>query len=235
MNTSRKNEMWAGVFYIIATVAPIFAYYFIRFLGGGIPAEPVPDFLVIISANESQVIIGMFIELIWALAVVGILLTLLPILKKHNEALAYGFSGLRFIEAISNISHSIILLLLVTLSQEYAAAGSPDPSHFQTIGTLFLAGREWIFLIGSGLIWSLSALLLNYLLYQSKLIPRWLSVWGLFGAVLSLVYYLPKFFGIESIETLIYPIALQEMVFAVWLIVKGCKSSVISSEVISED
>ena len=43
MNTSRKNEMWAGVFYIIATVAPIFAYYFIRFLGGGIPAEPDPD------------------------------------------------------------------------------------------------------------------------------------------------------------------------------------------------
>ncbi len=225
MNASRKNERWAGIFYIIATVAPILAYAFIRFLGGGLPAEPVPDYLVIISANESQVIIGMFIELIWALAVVGIILTLLPILKNHNETLALGFFGLRFIEAVSTIIHSIILLLLVTLSQEYAAAGNPDPSHFQTIGTLFLAGREWIFLIGSGLIWSLSALILNYLLYQSKLIPRWLSVWGLIGAVLSLVYYLPQFFGIESIETLIYPIALQEMVFAVWLIVKGFNSS----------
>ena len=233
MNTSRKNERWAGVFYIIATVAPILAYAFIRFLGGGDPGEPIPDYLVFISANESQVIIGMFIELVWALAVVGIILTLLPILKNHNEALAFGFSGLRFIEAISTITHSIILLLLVTLSQEYAAAGNPDPSFFQTIGTLFLAGREWIFLIGSGLIWSLSALILNYLLYQSKLIPRWLSVWGLVGAVLSLVYYLPQFFGIESIETLIYPIALQEMVFAVWLIVKGLKSSAIASKIAS--
>ncbi len=171
----------------------------------------------------------MLIEFIWALAVVFIPITLFSILKKHNETLALGFFGLRFIEAVSTTIHSIILLLLVTLSQEYAAAGNPDPSHFQTIGTLFLAGREWIFLIGSGLIWSLSALILNYLLYQSKLIPRWLSVWGLIGALLSLVYYLPRFFSIETIEILIFPIAVQEMVFAVWLIVKGFNPSTITS------
>jgi hypothetical protein len=171
----------------------------------------------------------MLIELIWALAIVGIIVTLFPILKKYNETLALGFSALRFIEAISAIIHSIIGLSLLTLSQEYAATGFPDVSYFQTAGTLFLAARDWAFLIGAGLVWSLSALLLNYLLYQSKLIPRWLSVWGLVGAALSLANYLPQFFGIDSIEILFFPIAVQEMVFAVWLIVKGFNSSAIAT------
>ena len=230
MNAQRKNEKWAGVFYIIATVAPILTIFFIGFLGGIVAGEPAPDYLVNVSANERQVIIGMLIELTWALAVVGIIVTLFPILKKYNEALALGFSSLRFIEAISTIIHSIIGLSLLTLSQEYAAAGFPDDSYFQTAGTLFLAARDWAFLIGSGLVWSLSALLLNYLLYQSKLVPRWLSVWGLAGGALSLANYLPRFFGIDSIEVLFFPIAVQEMVFAVWLIAKGFTPSAIASE-----
>ena len=118
MNTNRKSARWAGVFYIIATIAPILTYYLI---GGMVAGESIPDYLVYVSANEGQVIIGMLIELTWALAVVGIIVTLFPILKKHNEALALGFFGLRFIEAISTIIHSIIGLSLLTLSQEYAA------------------------------------------------------------------------------------------------------------------
>ncbi len=229
MNTSRKNARWAGVFYIIATVAPILAYSFIRFLGGGVAGEPIPDYLVNVSANESQVIIGMLIEWIYALAVVGIIATLYPILKKHNEALALGFFCLRFIEVICIIISSIGLLTLLTLSQEFVEAGAPGASYFQTVGTVLLAIRDWAFLIGSGLVWSLSALILNYILYQSKLIPRWLSGWGLVGATLSFAVYLLQFFSINLTDFLFLPIALQEMVFALWLIVKGFDSSAIAS------
>jgi hypothetical protein len=229
MSTDRKNARWAGVFYIIATVMPILTIAFTGFLGGGVAGEPIPDYLVHVSANERQVIIGMFVELTWALAVVGIVATLFPALKEHNEALALGFSGLRFVEAISTVIHSILLLSLLTLSQEHAAAGFPDPSYYQTAGTVFLAAREWTFLIGSGLVWSLSAVILNYLLYQTRLIPRWLSVWGLVGAALSLANYLPRFFGIGSVEVLFFIIGVQEMVFAVWLIVKGLNSSAIGA------
>ena len=171
----------------------------------------------------------MLIELTWALAVVFIPVSLFSVLKKHNETLAIGFFSLRSMESISVITHSIILLLLVTLSQDYTAAGNPDSSHFQTTFTLFLAMREWIFLIGSGVIWTLSALIFNYQLYRSKLIPRWLSAWGLIGVGLSFIYYLPRFFSTETIEILIFPIAVQEIVFAVWLIVNGFKPSVIPS------
>jgi hypothetical protein len=183
---NRKNEIWAGVFYIIATAAPILTVSFIGFLGGGVAGEPVPDYLANVVANESQVLIGLLVELIWTLAVVGIIVTLFPILRRENETLALGFSSLRFMEAISTMIHGILLLSLLTLSQEFVAAGLPESSHFQTAGSLILAAREWAFLIGSGLIWSLSALILNVLLYQSRLIPRWLSIWGLLGAALSL-------------------------------------------------
>jgi hypothetical protein len=123
----------------------------------------------------------------------------------------------------------------LTLSQEFALAGAPGASHFQTAGTLFLAARDWVFLLGSGLVFSLSALILNYLLYQSKLIPRWLSGWGLVGVALGLAAYLNQFFSASAsassgIELGHIPIFLQEMVLAVWLIVKGFNSSAIASE-----
>ena len=131
--TYRKNARWAGVFYIIATLAPISTIFFVGFLGGQVAGvEPVPDYLVNVSANEAQVVIGMLIELIYALAVVGIVVMLIPILKKHNEALALGFSALRLIEAISAIVCSITVLTLLTLSQEFVKSGAQNhvgPSH----------------------------------------------------------------------------------------------------------
>jgi hypothetical protein len=234
MNTNRKTAIIVGVLFIIATAAPIMTAPFLGFLGGGIIGEPIPDYLVSVSGSENQVLIGMLIELIWALAVIGIPITLFPILKKHNEALALGFFSLRFIEGLGTIVGSIILLTLLTLSQEFVKAGVPDASYHQTLGALLLAAREWTFMIGSGLVWSLSALVLNSVLYRSRLIPRWLSGWGLIGATVSFATYLLQFHGIE-LDILFLPIALQEMVFAVWLIVKGFNSSAIASESAKEE
>jgi hypothetical protein len=230
MHTSTKTVRWAGIFYIMATLAPILTFPFVGFLGGGVAGEPTPDYLVELSANETQVIVGMLIELVWVLAVVGIIVTLFPVLKRHNETLALGFSALRFMEAMSTVVSSILLLTLLTSSQEFVQAGVPEASSLQTAGTLLLAAREWAFMIGSGLIWSLSALILNLMLYQSKPVPRWLSGWGLVGAILSFATYLSQSFGANPTELLFLPIAVQEMVFAVWLIFKGFKTPVVASQ-----
>ena len=66
----------------------------------------------------------------------------------------------------------------------------------------------------------LGGLVLNYLLYESRLVPKWLSVWGVIGAFLVMLYGLMSLFGTDP-GILAAPIAVQEMVFAVWLIVKG--------------
>lgn len=174
-------------------------------------------------------IIGVLLLLIDCAAVVAIPVMLVPIFKKHNEALALGYVGARIIESVILIVGTIILLSLLTLSQEYVQAAAPDASYFQTLGTLLLAVYEWTLLVGIMIVFSLTALILNYLLYQSELIPRWLSVWGLIGATLLLAVGLLEIFGFNLTEILSILIALQEMVFAVWLIVKGFNSSVIAS------
>jgi hypothetical protein len=225
----RQSARIVGILFIIATAAPILTAPFLGFLGGAIIGEPVPDYLVILSTNENQVITGMYIELIWALSVVGIPIVLFPILKKYDEVLARVFYSFRFMEAMSTIGHSLIILTLLSLSHEFIAAGTPDASYFQVLGSLLLEVREWVFNIGSGLVWSLSALVLNYILYRSKLVPWWLSAWGLIGSVFSFVTYFLGFFSVHLSSWLFAPIAIQEMVFAVWLIVKGFDTSIIAS------
>jgi len=90
-------------------------------------------------------------------------------------------------------------------------------------------------LLGVEFVFSLTALILNYLLFRSKLVPRFISVWGLIGATLLLVSGFLVMFGLSPSPTsaismlLSLPISVQEMVFAVWLIVKGFNSSAIAT------
>jgi hypothetical protein len=176
------------------------------------------------------VIIGAFLVLIDAVAVAGIAIVIYPILKKHNETLALEYVGARIVEGVLFIVNVITILTLLTLSQEFVKAGAPDASYYQTLGTLLLAAGDWAFLLGFGLAFTLSALILNFLLYQSKLVPRWLSGWGFVGAALLWAYYLLQFFSINYIEILFLPIAVQEMVFAVWLIIKGFDPAALAAE-----
>jgi hypothetical protein len=118
----------------------------------------------------------------------------------------------------------------LTLSQEFVKAGAPDASHFLTSGTLLLAERDWTILLGVNVVFPLGALIFNYLLYRIKIVPRWLSGWGLLGAVLLLARGLSMIFGLNPGVILTLPIWVQEMAFAVWLIVKGFNLSAIASK-----
>ncbi len=227
MNTNKKTAIIVGVLYIIGTVA---ASISIVFTG---PILDDPDYLVKVSANETQIIIGALLVLIMGLALAMVPVMMFPILKKH-KALALGYVVFRgALETITYIVFVISLLLLIPLSQEYVKAGSPDASYFQTLSTLLL---ETDFQTSPILkiIFSLGALIFYYVLYQSKLIPRWLSGWGFIGATLHLVSGLLVMFG-ALVEFPVLgvlwdlPIAVQEMVMAIWLIVKGFNPSAIAS------
>lgn len=224
MDTNKKIAIIAGALFITATVAYSFGVFLLDPILGG------PDYLTQTSEKEYLVIIGSFLVLIDSVAVAGIGIVLYPILKKHNEVLALGYAGARIAESLLFIINVITMLTLLTLSQEFLKTGAPDASYHQTLGAVLLAASNWAYLLGLGLAFALSALILNYLLFKSKLIPRWLSGWGFIGAALVFANFLLEFFGINPVEILFFPIAVQEMVFAIWLILKGFNLSAIATQ-----
>jgi hypothetical protein len=209
------------VLFLIALVAAIVGGSLID----GILAEA--NYLQEVSANESQLLIGALLELINGVAVIGIAVLLFPILKKQDEGLAMGYVALRIIEAIVIIAAFIAPVALTALAQEYSAAGPADASALEAAGTSFLAVRERLVGQYTGIFFGLAALLLYYLLYRSRLVPRLLSVWGFIAVVLVISWNLLTLFDIEIDAGMIFglPIILNELFLALWLIVKGFNPS----------
>jgi hypothetical protein len=222
MNSNRKSATMVGVLYIIGTIAGILS---VVFLGNTLSDS---SYLVQASENQNQIVTASLLVLLMGFSLAMMSVVLFPILKKQNEALALGVVLFRgALEAVMYIILVICWLLLLTVSQEYVQAGAPDASHFQTLGAVLLkAGDQIVFILN--IVFSLGALMIYYVFHQSKLLPRWISVWGLIGAVLYLVSGLSGMFGV-SLGFLMAPLALQEMVMAVWLIVKGFDGSAITS------
>jgi hypothetical protein len=227
MNTSRKTARIVGVLYIIGTVGGILSLVFTE------PIRSAQDYLVSVSANENQIVLGALAVLIMGLALAMVPVMAFPVLKKYNEALALGYVVFRGgLETVGYIAMAIGWLYLLPLSQAYVQAGALDASHFRALGDRLLEADE----IASIhiIVFCLGALMFYYVLYQSKLIPRWLSGWGLIAAIPFLAAGLLPMFALISPMSTIHvvlqmPLALQEMVLAVWLIVKGFSSSAIAS------
>jgi hypothetical protein len=226
--TNRKTAAVVGVLFIIGTVSGVLGAVI------GKPILDAPDYLINMSTNEGQMLIFALLMFIMGVACAGIGLALYPILKKYNEGLAISAVGFRIIEGVFDIVGAISLIALLALSQEFVKAGAPDSSYFQTAGVLINAGRDWLSHGAMLLCWVIGALMYYSVFYQYKLVPRWLSVWGLvgitlvtIGSVLVMLHVIPGFGTVQKVLNLsIFP---QEMVLAVWLIAKGINPSAVAS------
>lgn len=219
MNNYRKNAIVTGVLYIIGTVAGILSLVFIN------PLLNSPDLLTAVSADGSQLILGALLILVMALALAMVPVVMFPVLRRHNEVLALGYVVFRgALETFFYFAMVISSLFLLILSQ----VAVTDSSALQTVATELLE----LEMLGSLLtiVFILGALMFYTVLYQSKLVPRWLSGWGLIAALLYLAAGFLVLFGtIEPMSTtdslLQMPLGIQEMALALWLIVKGFNSS----------
>jgi hypothetical protein len=115
----------------------------------------------------------------------------------------------------------------LTLSQEFVA-GNLTAADYEPSVILLMALFDWSFIIGTMIFLGLGGLVLNFMLYRLKLVPSWLSIWGFIGGACVLLYGLISLFGHDP-AILAAPIAVQEMVFAVWIIVKGFDITAIDS------
>ena len=102
-----------------------------------------------------------------------------------------------------------------------------------------MAARDWLSPVGAVLTYGLGAVMYYWVFYRSRLVPRWLSVWGLVGATLVAFSGLLVMFRLApplgTTQTVMAaPVAVQEMVLAVWLIAKGFNPSAIAAEAAGE-
>ena len=227
MDKNRKTAIIAGILFL--------AGYLGVFLGSAIyaPILDAPNYLTAIFPGRERVIWGMLIELINDAAVIGIPVMLYSLFRKYSERLALGYLAFRIIESIVLIVSKTSILSLIPVSQEFIAAGAPEGSHFQTIGLAALAVRDWSSQI-QVVFFSLSALIFYYVVFQTKLLPRWLSVLG-FIAVATLVAAnvlpIPDLTeGFNPAQLLFFPIFLSEILIAIWMIVKGFNPAAIDQE-----
>ena len=228
MKPNKKTARIVGVLFIIAT-ASIFAESIYE------PILNSPDFLDLIYPNKQTFIIGILLESIMIPAMFLIPIFLFPVLKKHNKVLALGYVVFRSLESALIGIAEINKLSLINLSRDYLNKGGVDTSNFQNIGGSIQSKLIWVNTDGIiyVAIFAMGALILNFALYKSRLIPRWLSVWGIIAAVAILTGSMLFAFTDTSeviAMLLIIPIAVQEMVFAAWLIIKGFNPSAIVSE-----
>lgn len=159
--------------------------------------------------NPNAKILGMFLEAISGLAVIVIAVLMFPFLKPYGKKTSLWYLALKSIEGILMVIAGVLFLIHTTSLLEL---------------------RDQIYLV-HGYIFAIPALMFYYLLYKSKLIPRWLSVWGVIASILLIIVNLLELMGIiPGLEILYLPIVLNEVVLAIWLMVKGFNIPVIKGE-----
>lgn len=161
-NSGRRSAVITGVLLIFGLVTGIFSV---------VPVIDGVDYLVKASTNENELLTGAFFQLLMVVAYVGVPIIMYPILSKHNKGLALGSVAFGIIAGVFIIIGVIILLLLLTLSHEFAKVGTLDVSSFQTLGVLLREGRDLVNHVATTLAFVLAMLLFNCIFYQTKLVP----------------------------------------------------------------
>lgn len=217
MNPDRRRAVLLGVLLISAIVFGIL---------NTVPALEYPDYLAKLSTIRTQVLIAVFFQAAMATVYVCIAVLFYPLVKRHSEGLALGYFGFRIIGAGFLFVGIGSLLLLLHLSQALVSAGLLDAPQLGIVGELLRTGRDIMNHIGMPLPWILGGLILYWCMLKTAVIPRWLSVWGIVGAVLTVIATLLYMLGFIEIVTPTYmamntPTALFELSLAVFLMARG--------------
>src|SRR5689334_12540583 len=219
MNSLRKYSLAAGIFYLLTFVSipTLGLYRSVR--APGFVTGPGPD---------TPVIVGVLLEMIVALANIGTAVALYPVVKRVGQARAVGFVASRTLEAATMYVGIVSLMSIVSLRQSGAGSAA------LLTGQGLAAQYQWTFFFAQSFIPAINALLLGSLLYESRLVPRWLPTLGFVGAALLVLSWFAALIGFAgqvspAAALLALPIAVWEFSLGVYLTVWGFKDSPITA------
>ncbi len=216
---SRKISLAAGILYLLTFIAvPQFALY---------AAVRTPNYILGLGP-DTGVVVGGILEIIVALTGIGTAVALFPALKRQNEVLSLGFIGSRILEAATIFAGVVSLMTIVSLRKSGVGAEGLVTAR------ALIAQYDW-FHLGQGIMPAVNDLLLGYMLYRSRLVPRLLPVLAFIGAPVMFVNMALLMFGVSglalTLTTLsVIPIATFEFGLGVYLIVKGFKPTAITAD-----
>jgi hypothetical protein len=230
MDTRRKLAVAAGVCFLITHVTSVPA---------GILYGPIPNRTdyVLGSVSDNRLLIGAFLEVICAIGNIGTSVALFPVVKRWSEGGALGYVALRTLEAGIIAVGVIPILAIATLQQQLTGTESAGTA---LLGNTLADFHNWTRLLGPGLVCGTNTVLMAYLLYRSRLVPRFIPVLGLIGGPMVFAYHTAQLFG-ASDQVLswavigVVPIFAWEVSLALRLIIKGFTAGTVASEATSTE
>lgn len=219
MDPTRKAALVAGLFYIATFVFSIPAL--------GLYDGVLNDRNFVLGSGSAQgVLWGGLIEIITALAGIGTAVALYPVIKRYGPGRAVGFVASRTLEAAMIFAGVLAVLAVYTLRHDFAGT---DPAALTTSANSLVALKNWTFLLGPGIMASVNALCFATVMYQSRLVPRWIPTLGLIGAPLLFASSTATLFGawdqVSAAGLLMaLPIATWEFSVGVYMMVKGFRT-----------
>jgi hypothetical protein len=217
MDTNRRGTAIAGVLTLLGMLAGALSI---------VPVLEEPDYLVLVSAHQHEILFGAGAQLLMIPAYLGSALYLYPTLRRGDEALSLGFVSLRLIAVTFHLVGVILLPLFLILGEASVHGAGAAPSNLEVLGELLRSGRDLVNHVALIIALVIGDLLLFRILYRWRLVPRWLSIWGFLGAGLALAASSMVLFGMADIVTPLYlilnaPLAAQTLLLALWLIRRG--------------
>lgn len=225
MKTYRINSIMAGGLYILGTAFGVLGAIFgSEVLSSQVTGQALEsmDLLGLVAATSSQLTVGAFFTLMMGISLVAMTVFLYPVFRKDSKELAMGMLLFRgALEGSGYMISTLSILALGALGQEYLASGA-NSAALRSVGNVFYQFIDLtspiltiLFLIGT------TCLYVSF--YRTRLIPRWLTIWGFIGVVPYLAYAVLHFFHLDTgygfyLQMVLAP---QEMVMGLWLVIAG--------------
>lgn len=224
MNSSKKTSRIAGTLILVGIIVGVLSIA---------PSVEGENYLKDVFPNKYQVLTAATFQFFLVPIYIGFSLLLYPYLKAYSKSLSIGFVGFRIIAGVFQLIGMILLPIFILLSQKYLNQINPDLLFFDTMGEMLKSFRDLTNHLGVMLPTGIGNLLLYYILYKGKYIPAWLSLWGIIGNLLLMLGSFLLLFQLLDVISIEYgimtiPLVLQEIILAIWLIVKGLKLELVN-------
>jgi len=225
----RMNSFMAGLLYLLGTVFGVLS----TVVGGEVissivQSSPLSNTELIrsVTAEPDQLLNGAFCILLMGMSLIAMTVFLYPVIQKDSKELAVGMLLFRgALEGTWYILSALVVVVLFVIGVGYSAT-SPDAIALQSMITVAYQFQDRLAPIGP-LFFLIGTTCIYVSFYRTTLIPRWLSVWGLIGVGPYFLYALMHYFQVDSgigfyLQMILAP---QEVVMALWLMIKGFNPS----------